>query len=378
MEAQKQNLNPQETEDYVLGLMFSANGPIMTLMEPFISEQIGLEKIQDIMPAGYLMGGRNGRTATGAQVYSASDSLSDKFDKSLAHIWKGIEPGALTSGKKVLRGLRGDVKKSGHEVSLRDELLALMAGIRIIDIDVKTSLSYKAGRFNQLMRAVDDAEKIYSAEDYMNRGPSVIAKEFEQIQQEAFIIQQEMYNIIQDALKLDLDESDIKKVLKDAQLPNKRIRKLLNGEFVPANFSDSRFKKKVKILEEQAARMTKDDPDLKFYLDEDYAYPKYLLKDIKYKWKGKSLKTKPKEEKDGLIKRGIKKIWSHANPLKGFEDFGSIMSKGDQSKLETPPLDKTPMPKLPANVSKKDPQTNLTQTQTALLSPTEKVIAGRT
>ena len=86
-----------------------------------------------------------------------------------------------------------------------------MAGIRIIDIDVKSSLSYKAGRFNQLLRAVDDAEKIYSPEDYMNRGPSVIEAEFEQMQEEAFKIQQEMYNIIQDALLLDLDESDIKK-----------------------------------------------------------------------------------------------------------------------------------------------------------------------
>ena len=372
MEAQKQNLNPQETEDYVLGLMFSANGPIMTLMEPFISEQIGLEKIQDIMPAGYLMGGRNGRTATGAQVYSASDSLSDKFDKSLAHIWKGIEPGALTSGKKVLRGLSGDVKKSGHEVSLRDELLALMAGIRIIDIDVKTSLSYKAGRFNQLMRAVDDAEKIYSPEDYMNRGPSVIAKEFDQMQEEAFIVQQEMYNIIQDALKLDLDESDIQKVLKDAQLPNKRIRKLLNGEFVPANFSDSRFKKKVKVLKEHAARMTKDNPDMKFYLDEDYAYPKYLLKDIQYKWKGKSLIPEPKEEKEGLIKRGLKKVWENVSPLKGFGE------PKERTQIQTPPLNKTPMPKLAANTQQKDPNTNLTRTEQALLSPSEKIIAART
>ena len=87
------------------------------------------------------------------------------------------------------------------------------------------------------------------------------------MQQEAFKIQQEMYNIIQDALLLDLDESDIKKVLKDAQIPKKRIRKLMNGEFVPANFSEARFKKKVKQLEEQAARMTKDNPDMKFYLD---------------------------------------------------------------------------------------------------------------
>ena len=372
MEAQKQKLSPQETEDYVLAQMFGANGPIMTLLEPFISEQIGLEKMQDVMPGGYLMGGRDGRTATGSLIYSASDSLSDKFDKSLAHIWKGIEPGILTSSKKVLKGLTGDVKKSGHEVSLRDELLALMAGIRIIDIDVSSSLSYKAGRFNQLLRAVDDAEKIYSPENYMNRGPSVIAKEFEQMQEEAFKIQQEMYNIIQDALKLDLDESDIKKILKQAQIPDKKIRKLMNGEFVPVNFSEARFKKKVKQLEEQAANLTKDNPDMKFYLDEDYAYPKWRLKDIQYEWKGKSLIPETKEEKPGLIKRGIEKIWQNVSPFKGFG------APKEQTQIQTPPLNQTPMPKLTQNTQKKDPITNLTRTEQALLSPSEKIIAGRT
>ena len=372
MEAQKQNLNPQETEDYVLSQMFGANGPIMTLLEPFISEQIGLEKMQDIMPGGYLMGGRDGRTATGSQIYSRSDSLSDKFDKSFAHIWKGIEPGVLTSGRKVLKGLTGDVKKSGHEVSLRDELLALMAGIRIIDIDVKSSLSYKAGRFNELLRAVDDAEKIYSPEDYINRGPAVIEAEFEQMQEEAFKIQQEMYNIIQDALMLDLDESDIKKVLQEAQIPKKKIRKLMNGEFVPANFSEARFKKKVKQLEEQAAKLTKDNPDMKFYLDEDYAFPKSQLKDIQYEWKGKSLIPEPKKDKPGLIKKGIEKILQNVSPFKGFG------APKERTQIQTPPLNNTPMPKLTQNTQQKDPQTNLTRTEQALLSPSEKIIAGRT
>ena len=373
MKAQEQDLNPQETEDYVLSLMFAKDGPIMTLMDPFISEQLGLEKIQDIMPPGYLMGGRGGVTATGSKVYSPSDSLSVKFTKSYEHIWNGIEPGVVTSGEKVIKGLFSDVKKGGQPVSLRDELMALMAGIRIIDIDVGKSLSYKAGNFSALMRAVDDTEKIYSAANYMNRGPTVIAKEFEQMQEEAFRIQKDMYNIIQDALELDLNEYDIKKILKDAQMPANRIRKLMNGEFIPANYSDARFKKKIKILEEQAALMTKDNKDLKFYLDEDYAYPKDLLKDIKYEWKNRSLKTKPKEEKEGLLKRGIKKVISTVNPFK----FGEPEPR---SQIQTPPLDNTPMPVRTASnhPMKKDPITNLTATETAVLSPTEKVIAGRT
>jgi len=56
--------------------------------------------------------------------------------------------------------------------------------------------------------------------------------------------------------------------------------------------------------------------------------------------------------------------------------------KVDESGLlqtQAPPLGNTPMPVVnQAQMAQKDPITNLTPTETALLSPTEKVIAGRT
>jgi len=48
---------------------------------------------------------------------------------------------------------------------------------------------------------------------------------------------------------------------------------------------------------------------------------------------------------------------------------------GQQSQVQ--PLPNTPAPKV-QTASIKNPTTNLTRTETALLSPTEKVIAGRT
>jgi hypothetical protein len=46
---------------------------------------------------------------------------------------------------------------------------------------------------------------------------------------------------------------------------------------------------------------------------------------------------------------------------------------------QAPPLGKTPEPsKILSQKPQVDPQTNLTPTETAVLSPTEKVIAGRT
>ena len=58
--------------------------------------------------------------------------------------------------------------------------------------------------------------------------------------------------------------------------------------------------------------------------------------------------------------------------------INKILPGDPMSKIQTPPLGDTPSPsKLLSQKPKVDPQTNLTGTETALLSPTEKVIAGR-
>ena len=61
------------------------------------------------------------------------------------------------------------------------------------------------------------------------------------------------------------------------------------------------------------------------------------------------------------------------------EDFMPKASNYE-SKLPTPPLDTQPMPRvnMAQTMQQKNPITNLTRTEEALLSPSEKIIAGRT
>ena len=56
------------------------------------------------------------------------------------------------------------------------------------------------------------------------------------------------------------------------------------------------------------------------------------------------------------------------------------VQEGGWEKVQTPPLPKTPMPVVnnAALTTAKNPQTNLTRSEEALLSPSEKIIAGRT
>ena len=75
---------------------------------------------------------------------------------------------------------------------------------------------------------------------------------------------------------------------------------------------------------------------------------------------------------EGFIKKSLRNI----SPIikKGFNKLINPLS--DDFSMQTPPLPNTPMPKVQM-ASNINPTTGLTQTQEALLSPSEQVIAKR-
>ena len=382
--AQEQNLSPQDTEAFIMEMMLSKDGPLMEMLAPFMSEQLGLEALLDVQPGGILLGGRGGRTAEGVRIYSESDDIGDKMQKSFMHLLNAVEPGIVSTGQKFYKGATDDLTKSGQRINLQDELTALLSGVRIINIDILKSMEFKTGAFNRLMRAVDDTEKLYSPENYKNRPPQVILSEFADMQEEALIIQQGFFQMIQDARTIGLEDSEIKKKLKEQKIGRKMLRNLMNGEFTPVTFSEPRFEKKVAAVERMTDEKSSENKKLNYFTNEDYLFPKLELKDIMRAYKNKPLDPEGRTEvyKDenpnttgffgsgfggpGFIQRG-KNLIEKTLPGRQFD-----------SKIQTPPLPETPMPsKQLSQVPNIDPQTNLTSTETALLSPTEKVIAGR-
>jgi len=76
----------------------------------------------------------------------------------------------------------------------------------------------------------------------------------------------------------------------------------------------------------------------------------------------------------------IKRIIKRLKKQRLNRDFiiDESMYVSDASSMQTPPLPNMPSPRIMAQTQQKDPITNLTRTQEALLSPEEKVIASRT
>ena len=239
-------------------------------------------------------------------------------------------------------------------------------------------MEYKTGEFQRLLRAVDDTEKIYSAADFQDRGPEVIIQEFDQMQQEALRVQKDFYRMIQDARIIGVNDFNIRSKLKEQNVSRTMINNLMNGTFTPTNYSDARFKKREAAIQKQAQRLTKDDPYIGYVLRPGYAYPKLGLNMIKLQYRGRKLGEPAKKPQKIGGTFGVlnpmnwpERIKNLINPFKGFG------SPGDESKIQTPPLPKTPMPNV-APVAQTSPQTGLTRTETALLSPSEQQIARRT
>ena len=399
--AEQQKLSPQATEQYIMEMMLSSDGPLMEMLSPFLSEQLGLEALLDVQPGGILLGGRGGETSEGVRIYSESDNIGDKIQKSFMHLANAVEPGIVSTGQKFYAGATDDLTKGGQRINLRDELIALMSGVRIINIDILKSMEYKTGAFNRNMRAVDDTENIYSPKNYQNRGPEVILQEYNQMQLEAYGIQQGFFQMIQDARTIGLTDLQIKKKLRQQRVGGSMIRNLMKGDFTPVNFSEARFEKKVDAVKRLAKEKTKENDEFNYrvgYSESNYLYPKLQLKALKRSYKFKSLDpedktaTKANQAENNPNRTGFfgASILDKLVPGQPFSTGPGIIQRGKnliekalpgrqfESKIQTKPLDPTPQPiKMSQNNQQKDPQTNLTGTETALLSPTEKVIAGR-
>jgi hypothetical protein len=385
-QANKQKLNPQETDDYVMSIMFAEDGPVMTFLSPFITEPLGYDRVLDVTV-------RNGKKDQGGTVFAASDSIGDKFAKSFAYILDGVKPGVFTSAEKIEGAIGKDLTKGGKPLNLKDELLALLAGTRIIRIDTKKDLRYFASDMNRLLRAVDENENFYNVNNYGENTPMTQVKTFKKMQDEAFRIQKDMFIRIQDLKLLDLSEDDIDNILKKSGVSSRLRGNLLDGVFTPTNYSKARFQTKVDTIDSQLRKENKENIKYKFRLNEDYVFPIDELDTLKDSYFDKRFFERGNEydpEKfdykldkkgnmildeegnpirdEGLIKKGLRFIPEVGKKL--FDKYVNPLT------VQAPPLPNTPTPVV-KTASVVNPNTNLTRTQEALLSPTEQVIARK-
>ena len=137
---------------------------------------------------------------------------------------------------------------------------------------------------------------------------------------------------------------------------------LLKGKNIPYTGYDGRMRKRV----EDAKKLAKDRGET---INKEYFYPKRLFREILREYKKRSLK--PEEQQPGIFERGLDSIKDL------FSEAPQQQTTTQLANIQTPPLPNTPQPIVRPVQANVDPNTNLTPTQEALLSPEEKIIASR-
>ena len=359
---QEGKLQNKNIGDQLLAQAFAEEGPLRTLLDPFITQSIAIERFTDVLPAEIGLGNRGGVTKTGAKVYSETDTDGEKISKSFFHILKGIEPGALTTGRKLAQGVQADVQRGGQPISLRDEILALLSGVRIINIDTPRTMQFKVTEYGRKKRSVTATEKFFSLQDFRQRGPNVLAEEFRQIQEENLKVNKDFYVILQDAQTMGVDKRTLKKILKQRGISTKNANFLLRGKNIPYTGYKGRMQKRVKDAKALSKKLGEGN------VNANYFYPRKLFNDILREYRRKSIVPKEETDSPGLINRGLDAVG---------DLFGGAPENQPVAEIQTPPLPNTPQPRV-RTTQQINPTTNLTRTETALLSPEEQVIASRT
>ena len=178
------------------------------LFKPFLSEEMLLAKILDI--------NRN-KTVEDKQVYNEQDEIGSQIADMYGHVAKALEPGSLSSLKKIGKGVAGVIDpKTGEPFDWITEVTNQFTGQKIYTIDIAQSLNYK---WKKLGDNVAEAKRIYNTAYYSKEAS---AEEKQKSYDKANNIVQELLNEAsenyQAALKLGVPVSKIDELLRDARL----------------------------------------------------------------------------------------------------------------------------------------------------------------
>lgn len=218
-------------DDFVLGIIESTK----ELGEPFISESIWTEALQDVSP----ILGRGGVDSEGRRIWNPQDSLGDKMYKALSHL---VEAQAPLNWKQLERlGMSllpvdstGRYNKRGEEYDFGNEAAGII-GMRKIKIDPAKSFNYKITDYKKGIR---DSRTLFTA-DVLKGGPITpadVVDAYINANRSLYNVNRELYKDIEAAKTLGMGSESIEERMRKRG-ENKAYESIANGEFRPLNIS---------------------------------------------------------------------------------------------------------------------------------------------
>jgi len=327
------NIIAGEATDQTLlsGFVDGVNQAGAEIMNPFISESIWTEAVTDLTVRG-------GRTSEGRQLYTDQTPAGNKAAIRFLHLGIALAP-SYRQFQRLGEAAFGIPTKRGDELNIGPELAGFM-GLRPIKVDPLQSMGFKIAEYQEGIR---NARREFTGGYFgILRGgrikPNDVINAYYNSNRARFLVQQEMNKNISAAQILGVNKSSLQTEFKDRQISDKTFNNLAKGKFEPYFPSEdiqARFAEIARNLGDPNV-FTEVRPTLRLMLQEFRRLPLTSVFDS--------------DVNDFLFEEAL-----------------------------LPPLPSTPQPVVNTQTTAQqiDPNTNLTRTQQALLSPTEQIIASR-
>jgi len=303
-----------------------------------------------------------GRTRQGSPIWSTGMTPTEIFDRAMGHFFKTIEPGIISSGRKLFYSVRGDVSGVGQPLEIDTELFKLAGGSNVT-VDILGSLDFKISDFQKSFREARVAKDYFSVENFKSRGPEQLVLEYREQNEQAFRAQYEFYKAAMAAIDSGLlTRTQVIKALTNRISPGsdtvpQKVLALMDGRYTALSYGPEGLKSR-------REKIIRNDPDLdrgRYSLQ--YFLPFGALENEKRFWNFKKFsdfEERPQPERQ----REAKSILPPKAPRVETEPV-------------VPEIADTPTPQVQAATPAVNPVTGLTTTETALLSPGEQAIRLR-
>ena len=329
------NVDASPDEPLIAGLVEGLVKGFGKELEPFIGESIWTQAVLDVFARG-------GLDKDGRKIYNPQDHAGEIAKDIALHVGQNLSPGSLPQFKRLI-GAVMDESINGTKFDVSDELLGFI-GMRQVPLDVERKLNGRIGQF--LFEQSDERKLIY--DDTLSGDPvkdsDLIVRQFIFANQRKLESFNQMRKYYDAAKTLNMSDKKIKEEFD--RRGQKSLYKLIK-------------KNKFKPFE-----ITKGMEEAYEYQSKKYGIPNVLDSTTRRKIKRiiKKLK-KQRLNQDFRI--------NESDFISSLPDIGTVAP-------QVANLPTTPPPNPLTSQVNKSPITNLTGTEEALLSPTEKVIAART
>ena len=333
------------------------DGALLTLLKPFVEKSILYQALTDVF---------TNSTRNGGRLYDPRNTpFDEKIGITVAHLFETMNPGTFKQAGQLAGAIDQEIDKAAKRYNTTEKVLKLFFGLAVREEDPKASLPYIIGDLSKRINDADSyfTKKVTDPRELLNN-PTLIIKEFEALQKNRYREMSRVKDFLEVSGKLFTREELNKEFRGRQEFGQVVINGINNGTYRAANIPDTSVSSLFpKILE----RLQRAYPEKNLELDN--IFPRDQLIEIKEKWnnaplglsdaeldayfRGKQIEPKETEYKEEFkdntrtvdsILDTISKIQSRFEDRPGTRKILPKIPLKDESKVQTPPLPKTPQP----------------------------------